>query len=356
MNKWIYILLSILISFGQQLVAQNSCDNIIEDASDLYSSGRYEECIAMLENGLNTCSLTKSRKENAYVILINANIEKDSLPGIDKNFRLLLKNNPAFKIKDYSGPDDFKKYYNNYYVYPKLSIGIRPHYCTPSILSTATYQIMPNIKNQTEYKTAPFFNTNFLLEFRAIEKISFFADAGYYTLNFNRELRNDYWIMESFEKLKFLQLDFGNKYYFLKSKKKFNFYMMGGFSNQYLKKSSLNLTQTKTVVNEVYSGIETKEYNFLSNFNSQKLRNPYVVSVLFGAGAVYRVGYFGIGADFRTSISANTLNNQSARFLEPDLINNFSYIDSDFRLIKTDYSLIITYSLYKVKRKKTGRS
>ncbi len=353
MNKWIYI--AILISCSQQLAAQNNCDNIIEDATDLYSSGRYEECIAMLENGLNTCSLTKSRKENAYVLLINSNIEKDSLPGIDKNFRLLLKNNPAFKIKDYSGPDDFKKYYNNYYVYPKLSIGIRPHYCVPTILIFSTYQVMPDIKNQTEYKTTSFINTNFFLEYRAIEKISFFADAGYFTLNFNRELRNDYWILNSFEKLKYLQLDFGNKYYFLKSQNKFNFYLLGGFSNQYLQKSSLNLTQSKTEVYDVYTGVETREYNFLSDFNTKTLRSPYVVSLLFGAGAIYRIGYFGIGLDLRTSISVNTLNNKTARFTETNLINNFSYIDSDFRLIKSDYSLIITYSLYKVKRKNSGR-
>ena len=351
MNKWIYI--TVLIICSQKLAAQNNCDNLIEDATELYSSGRYEDCINMLENGLNTCSLTKNRKEIAYVLLINSNIEKDSLPGIDKNFRLLLKNNPAFRIQDYNGPDDFKKYYNNYYVYPKLSIGIRPHYCTQKIWVNSTYQIMPDIKTQSDYKTTPFINTNFFLEYRIIEKISFFADAGYFTLNFRRELHNNYWSMESFEKLKFLQLDFGNKYYFLKSQRKFNFYMMGGFSNQYLKKSVLNLTQTKTVVNDIYTGVETKEYNFLSDFNSQNLRNPYVVSLLFGAGAIYRIGYFGIGLDIRTYISVNTLNNKAERFKEHDLINNFSYVDSDFRLHKSDFSLIITYSLYKVKKKKT---
>lgn len=351
MNKWIYI--SLLIICSQRLAAQNNCDNLIEEATELYSSGRYEECITMLENGLNTCSLTKNRRENAYVLLIYSNIEKDSLPGIDKNFRLLLKNNPAFRIQDYNGPDDFKKYYNNYYVYPKLSIGIRPHYCIPKIMVNATYQIMPDIKEQSDFKATPFINTNFFVEYRLLEKISFFADAGYFSVNFRRALQNNYWEMESFEKLTYLQLDFGNKYYFLKSQKKFNFYMMGGFSLQYLKKSVLNLTQTKTVVNDIYTGVETKEYNFLSDFNSQKLRNPYVVSLLFGAGAIYRLGYFGIGLDMRTYISVNTQNNGTKRFTEDDLINNFSYVDSDFRLIKSDFSLILTYSLYKVKKKKS---
>ncbi|MES2287123.1 MAG: hypothetical protein V4547_15635 [Bacteroidota bacterium] len=353
MKKWIYIIGLILC--GQNLAAQNYCDNIIEEATDLYNSGRYEDCIAMLENGLNTCSLSKNKKENAYVLLINSNIEKDSLPGIDRNFRLLLKNNPSFKIKEYTGLDDFSRKFNNYYVYPKLSFGIRPHYSIPRVQVSRSYQgqVTPNIKNDNDFKAKRFFNTNLILEYRAIEKISFFADAGFFIINYNRELelKDSLWKMTSTEESKYFQLGFGNKFYFLKSQKKFNFYLMGGFNNQYLRKSVLNIEQEKKEITNLYGGVDTKVESFEKKFTSDKLRNSYVVSVLLGTGITYRIGNFGLGFDIRTYISANTLNNKTSRFKEPNLIQKYNYIDSDTRLIKSDYSLVFTYLLYKVKKK-----
>lgn len=353
MKNWIYII-GLILCF-QKLAAQNPCDNIIEEATDLYNSGRYEDCINMLQNGLNTCSLSKNKKENAYVLLINSNIEKDSLPAVDKNFRLLLKNNPSFKIKEYSGLDDFSRKFNNYYVYPKLSFGIRPHYTIPQVWVTRSYQVMPGIINDSEFKTKKFFNTNFLLEYRAIEKISFFADAGYFSINFSRdlELKDSIWKMTSTEELRYFQLDFGNKFYFLKSQNKLNFYLMGGFSNLYLKKGVLNIEQEKKIVNNLYGNVDTYVEDYEKNFSSKILRNSYVVSILFGTGVMYRINNFGVGFDLRTYISVNTLNDRTYRFKADRLIKEYSYIDSDTRLVKSDFSLVFTYLLYKVKKKPT---
>ncbi|MES2395198.1 MAG: hypothetical protein V4549_04315 [Bacteroidota bacterium] len=351
MKNWIYIIGLILCC--QKLVAQNPCDNIIEEATDLYNSGRYEDCISMLENGLNTCSLSKNKKESAYVLLINSNIEKDSLPAVDKYFRLLLKNNPSFKIKEYTGLDDFSRKFNDYYVYPKLSFGIRPYYCIPNIVINGTYQVMSNIKNDAEFTTKKFSNTNIVLEFRAIEKISFFADAGYFSINFNRQLevKDSLWKMNSSEELRYFQLDFGNKFYFLKSQKKLNFYLMGGFSNLYLKKSILNIEQEKKIVDNLYGNVDTYVEDYEKNFSSKGLRNSYVVSILLGTGAMYRINNFGVGFDLRTYISVNTLNDRTHRFKADRLIKEYSYIDSDIRLAKSDFSLVFTYLLYKVKKK-----
>lgn len=353
MKKWIYIVGLILC--GPKLVAQNYCDNIIEEATDLYNLGRYEDCINMLENGLNTCSLSKNKKENAYVLLINSNIEKDSLPGVDKNFRLLLKNNPSFKIKEYTGLDDFSRKFNDYYVYPKLSFGIRPHYSRPNVMVTRSYQVMPGIINDSQFETDDFFNTNFLLEYRAIEKISFFADAGYFSINFSRalELKDSIWKMTSTEVLRYFQLDIGNKFYFLKSQKKLNFYLMGGFSNLYLKKSILNIDQEKKIVTDLFENKNILVKNFENDYSSKSLRNSYVVSILFGAGATYRINNFGVGFDLRTYISVNTLNDRTYRFKADRLIKDYGYIDSDTRLVKSDFSLVFTYLLYKVKKKPT---
>lgn len=353
MKKWIYI--SLLIFCGQNLASQTNCDNIIDEAADLYNSGNYDECINFLENGLNTCSLSKSKKEKAYVLLINSNIEKDSLQGIDKNFRLLLKNSPTFKIKDYNGIDDFKKYFNNYYVYPKLAIGIRPHYSSSVIVPFKIYQAMPDIKNENQYITSSYSGTNLCIEYRVLEKFSFFADAGFFTLDYHRQLENNYWLLKSSEKLNFFQLDIGNKRFY-RSQKKLNLYLMGGYSSLFLNKSELNLSKEITEVVDLYAGIDKlKDTYILDKFDSKKLRNKYVYSLFIGGGAIYRIGYIGIGLDYRTYFSLNTLNKKSARFNEPILVENYNYIDNDFRLFKTDFSIVFTYLFYQVKRKKIAQ-
>lgn len=126
---------------------------------------------------------------------------------------------------------------------------------------------------------------------------------------------------------------------------------MGGFNNQYLRKSVLNIEQEKKQITNLYGGVDTKVESFEKKYPSDKLRNSYVVSVILGTGITYRISNFGLGLDIRTYFSANTLNNKTARFKEPALIQKYNYIDSDTRLVKSDFSLVFTYLLYKVKKK-----
>ncbi len=134
MKNW-FLIIS-LLSCTAFSFAQTECNNLIEDAHDLYHSGNYDECIRKLEQGLKDCSLSKGKKEKAYILLINSNIEKDSMPSVDNYFKKLLLNNPTFKLKDYDGIDDFKTNFNNYYVFPKLSFGARLYYYLQRVLST----------------------------------------------------------------------------------------------------------------------------------------------------------------------------------------------------------------------------
>ncbi len=355
MSKWIYI--ALLIIFCQNLTAQNNCANLIEEATELYNGGNYDECIHRIENGLKTCSLSKRQKENAYILLVNSNIEKDSLGGIDKNFRLLLKNNPAFKISEYNGIDDFKKYYKNYYVYPKFSIGLRPHYSIPEISIDKIYKIQQNIENQNAYTTSPYFNANLIFDYRPLERIAFFADAGFFALNYSRTIKNSTWQMISNEKTSYFKLDVGNKFFF-KPQNKVSFYFMGGFSTQYLLKSELSVGDTVAEIIDLYNSSfdKPKDPYGPEIFDIKSQRNPRVYSLLLGSGAIYRIGYWGIGLDIRFYYSLNTINKKSERFsaiprLE-GLMQKYSYIDNDVRMSKTDFSIVLTYSLYKVKSNK----
>src|ERR1035437_957560 len=114
---------------GVGLAQENiNCDNAVDEASELYNAGKYDDCIQYLENVFVNCKLSKKKKEQAYELIINSNIEKDNLEATDKGFKNLLANNPAYNLKDYNGLDEFSTYFKEYYVYPKVAIGVRPYY------------------------------------------------------------------------------------------------------------------------------------------------------------------------------------------------------------------------------------
>lgn len=344
-----------LFLYGLKLFSQSDCNNIIENASDLYHSGRYEECVQLLENGLKNCYLSKNKKESAYILLINSNIEKDSTQAVDKYFRLLLLNNPAFKIKDYDGIDDFKNNYRNYYIYPKWAIGIRPHYCIMNIFAHKTYSVMPDAA-AGEYKVSKSVNTNLTLDYRLMEKWAQFMEIGYFNVNYNREIQNTYWHLKCREKTSYFQWDIGSKYFF-NAQEKFNFYISSGMSNWFLKKSDLTLLVTEKKTDNPYDS-GTDAYEEVTDggefdLKKEKQRNPYIAALLWGTGLVYRSGNIGYGIDTRYYWSINTLNNPSKRTENGDLIKKFAYLDDNFRMSKWNVSVTITYMFNKVKSKKT---
>ena len=354
MKKSIFIAFVIICSL--KLGAQTSCDNLIEEATDLYNAGHYEECINTLEKGMNTCNLSKYKKEKAYILLLNSNIETDSLAAIDKNFRFLLKNNPGFSIQDYNGLDDFYKYYNHYYVYPKLSVGIRVPRSFIKIIPEKFYSIIPDADNNSKFIASTDFKFNSFADYRINKKAVLFTDISAFTLSIDRDLVAKYCTVYSEEQSTYLQLDFGAKYFF-NVEKKINFFTEAGFSNQFLLISKITLNRTDSIVKSLYAGTdEIKEFSSLTDFNSKKLRNPYVYSLFLGAGAIYRVWPLGVGFDTRIYYSLNTLNNISSRFSKPELIRDYNYIDSDIRMVKFDVSVIVTYSWFKVESKRTERT
>jgi hypothetical protein len=352
MKKKVYALILFFTCLRLFAVGQTDCNNLIDDATDMYQSGRYDECIRLLEAGLKTCPLSKNKKEKAYILLINANIERDSIPAVDKGFKLLLLNNPAFKLKDYDGIDDFKSNFNNYYVFPKLAFGFRIHYRMPKISRDTSqfYSVMPNAEQPVKYKTTGRFNVGFMMDYRVNKAWAQFAEISYYAIGYDFETKNSYWTLNAHEDLSYVQWDIGTKYYF-NSYKKFNPYILGGMSNQFLLQShlTLNTEVTKVKPDSIYNAGINMDVKDNIKLKSSHLRNPYVPYILLGTGIMYKTGNMGYGLDFRFYTPLKNLNNSGNRFKEHTLIEKYGYIDNDFRMNRMDISFVVVYMFNKVK-------
>lgn len=353
MKNWVLII--VLLCAAKFSFAQTECDNLIEDANDLYHSGNYDDCIRKLEKGLKDCSLSKAKREKAFVLLINSNIEKDSMPSVDSYFKQLLLNNPAFKLKDYDGIDDFKTSFNNYYVFPKLSFGARIYYCFPKIKVNANYFVIPEVEPLKEYNVERVFSAAFMSDYRLTKRFTQFSELGYFRVVYNylAHTPNSSWKMNVDEKLSYIQWDIGTKLYF-NNYKRLNFCLMGGVSNHFLATSKLDIITTEKRPSNIYDNGPGDFENVstgIPDYNSRKLRNPYVPYFLFGGGGLYKFGNFAYGLDIRQYVKLKTINNPEKRIEEPDLLNSHSYMDSNFSLSRTDISLTAVYMFNKVKNK-----
>ncbi|MGB3947069.1 MAG: hypothetical protein WBM13_03730 [Bacteroidia bacterium] len=339
-------------------VAQPDCSSFVEKATELYNQGKYDECTSLIEGTLKDCPsimISKSTKEKAYVLLINCYIEKDSIPAVESNFKKLLKNNPAFKIKDYSGVDDFKIYHNSYYTLPRLTVGARLYYSKNKmgVKKEGEYSIKTNVQNNTVYAVDNNYGFSVTGELRPFNKIGLFADYGIWNLDYRRNINNSQWSLFYKEKVRYMHLDLGAKYY-LNYKQKLNAYLSGGFNNLFILNSELDVSVKETIVssidynNNLSSQIVEKGR---LGFDSKKLRAPLVLSLYCGAGFIYRIGKTGIGLDYRSIFIGSSINSKKNRFEEPSLIETYGYVDNDTFLKRKIISLTFVYMFNQVRQK-----
>ncbi len=343
----LFFVLNVLPFLGERsgalLLAQDTtnCDNAIDEAAELYNAGKYDNCISFLENAIKTCKLSKKKREKAYELIINSNLEKDNLAASDSGFKNLLHNNPMYDIKDYNGLDEYLKLYSNYYVYPKISLGIRLLYAKPFIKASKVFDVIPDANYNAKYNMEKFYNAALFFDYRIKEKISLYADASQFTINYNRELSNEYWKLNYKEKLNIIELNLCMKYHF-NTQKKLNYYIYGGIGNQLITSNKISFNQERKMVdpyNETISFSKTS----LVDFNSSLLRNKYQFSAIIGAGLTYRIGHIGVGADVRVNQTINHLNDRNTRFYESLLIRDYSYIENNMRLRKIEAAVNICY-------------
>lgn len=366
-----YILVFIFSCFSQLILAQSDCNNLLDDATELYHSGKYSDCVELLEKGLKDCPLSAAKKEEAYILLINSNIEKDSIQAVDRNFKLLLLNNPAFRLKDYTGTDEFKSSYRDYYIFPRLAVGMRVHYRMADLrMDTANY-IVKNLRYESAPKVKNRFNVSYLLDLRLNSAWAQFTELSYYAVSYEMVLKQKYFKQTIEENISMAQWDIGTKYYF-NSYNKLNPYLTIGMSNQFITTARLDIFNNETLINpdEIYNPDETVAYSeavaktkATLRVDSKSMRRPYIPYIIAGSGILYKQGKFGYGIDLRYYIPLATINNPGSRFDEPNpvgdnkqkLIGDYRYIDNDFRLTRTDISFMIVYMIFNEAKKKSPK-
>jgi hypothetical protein len=133
------------------------CDKKLEEAQNLYASGLYFETEKLLNEILSECSLSKIGKQDAYELLIRAQLETDKVMEADTVFRKLLKRFPNYKPNNNRVEEIYIQTFNHYQIIPKITFSVYFEAISPILKNTETFNTVNfDFNYETSYQAVGF--------------------------------------------------------------------------------------------------------------------------------------------------------------------------------------------------------
>lgn len=358
MKKLIVLFLILIgstsISTGQNLGAivsslKSNGEEALQTAGELYNNGDYDGCISLLDSVSKNAWLTKKGRENIYTLKSKALLEKDEISQAEDVVYKILKKNPNYELIEENNNEDFNRLVKRFYVTPKFSLGVKNAVMNFNFTSTKTYSILEKVDYNVPYlKYGNGWYTNYYgwMEIQPFKSISFNFDLIYYTIGYYRVLTSNTrdWNLYYSENLTFLEIPTYVKKSF--NVKNFLFNINGGIGYLYLTNSKANVSLTYTE-----GAVDKSIYHNEIDITSLRKKNNF--EWLAGGSIGYKIRNIRIYLDVRYFGGFANAVNPSQRNSNTELINEYSYVDNDFKYNKAleigaSISYIFKHSVKKV--------
>jgi tetratricopeptide (TPR) repeat protein len=352
-NKAFYIIF-ILLCLNSMLHAQDiNCATSVKESEDLYKNGHYERAISLLDSTLKQCSLSKREKEDAYIILAQANLEKENYTEANRLLIKILNNDPNFKLKENVYQEDFYSYFNRIRIRPMINAGLKLGVNFPSFSIKNVYSVYSTSKYGQAYSIKPGMQYGGFIEWQFANKISIVGEGFFSRMFYSRTIpgtSSDSLMIDYSEALKSVETSIYLKKYFSKKQIKPFVYCGAYFSKLTAATGNIELTYN---LKDVITPDIDQYYLSKSNINMLELRNAKRNGMVLGTGISYKFKNFLIFADagYRFDIGKYLNNISNAHKIE-ELSYRYYFIDNDVMLRRWDLSFSVSYILkYSVKSK-----
>ncbi len=328
-----------------------NCATAIKEADEMYREGNYDNAIQLLKTAFKECKLSKREKEDAYLILAQAYLEKEQYTEADQLFIKLLNNDPNFKLKDSLYQDDFYTYYNRIKIRPLFSAGLKlglnfPHYAIKNLYS------VNNANNYSlAYKPEVGYSYGAFAEWQFHNNISFVTDNDFSKMGYSRTINGsdvNKSILNYSEVLKSFETSLYVKKYFLHKQFK-PFVYLGGYYT-HLNNATSNVELTYKLKDNITPDVDDYYLN-KSNVDMIGMRNTNRFGAISGIGVSYKTKniLLSAAASYRVDVGKN-LTNSANRYQNEDLLYTYYYIDNNVNLSRVDITFSVGYILkYSVK-------
>ena len=344
------ILLLLIIGIGNNIYAESNnvsdsvtCTQKLNKAKKVYDAGKITE----VESYLTDCikdGFTKEERMQALRLLILSFLFQDEHDKAEKNLLLLLKEDPEYVLNPAIDPAEFYELYNSYRTLPVLNIGLTGGLNTTHISEQKAYSVGSESSDKSKYKSRFGFQGGIVADILLYKNFQVNTGVLLTLNNFtytNSFLYNKATTLTSKEGQMWMDVPLALKYNIGKGKMKL-FVLGGGMFGMLLSDNSKLSRENDD------NSSAAKE----SSEPFKKIRNPYTVSALVGAGVRYKVGYGYIFLDARYSIGLKNVANVKNRFYTKNGDNLFyyGYVSSDFTVNNLMISIGYMKSLYKPKK------
>jgi tetratricopeptide (TPR) repeat protein len=344
------LLISSIAGYSQKDV---NCTMAIKDAEEIYKEGNYDQVIQLLNSALKECNLSKREKEDAYLLLAQAYLEKEKFDEANNLFIKILNNDPNFKLKENLYQEDFYTYYNKIKIRPMFSAGIKLGVNYPQYTIKNLYQINSSANYSSAYQPTIGYSYGAFAEWQFLDNFSLGTENSFSKMGYTRTIKGrdvNKTVLNYNEVLKSFETTLYIKKYFLHKQFKPFVYVGGYYSH--LDQAKGNVELTYKLKDNITPDVDNYYLN-KSNINVLNMRNANRQGVVSGLGISYKTKNIVISADasYRVDMGKH-LTNKNNRFKNEDLLYKYYYIDNDVNLSRVDVSISVSYIFkYSVKSK-----
>ncbi len=326
----------------------------LKEAEDKFGMGHFEEASSITNELLNDNGLTRIEREQALLIAAKINLELDKTDTVDARIVSLLRLSPNYKVNPLTVQQDLLKFFQKYYVIPRVSISIQANRNTAYFKQVNPYKIMSRIEDNSAYGLDARFGGGLkaFYSFRYHFLIGLGVELNEFA--YTRELKGPDNLKISYsEKLSFIEipLTLGKRFTLSNRYNVFGSCLVTGA--KMLVQSSLANISSNYPIYVAGSLTEVLEEGVLEQKSINRLdeRNDlYRFGVAFELSKQFDDFMFGLGAGYH--FTNDLINNTEKRYSNENLLYNYNYLDDDFKFEYLQIYFTASYTLkYSIKKK-----
>jgi hypothetical protein len=322
---------------------QTSCAQTLRLARSTYEQGRLHELPELLKNCL-AGGFTKSEKVEAYKLLTLSYLYLEEPEKADEAMLNLLQTDHYFEINPAVDPAEFVALYKTFRTTPIYRFGIKagPNASWPNLISSNSAS-----DGKGEYTYKPGFQVGAALEIPLTDKLVLNPELQFQSKSFSYSQKgaegtvDTIFTISSIEKQNWISLPVTLQY--LIGKSKLHPYVALGASVDYL----ITASQTPHKVREGYQDIKEESIDIL------KQRKKINYNLIASAGIKYQITGGFLVADVRFIYGLPALNDKSMIYANPQIYNNYNFVDGIFRQASISLSVGYVYNIFNPKKKKS---
>jgi hypothetical protein len=323
------------------------CDDRLDKARKLFDAGKLEK----VESTLQPCmekGFNNNQKTEAYQIIILTQQYDNRPADAEATFLELLGHDPEFEVNEANTPQELLHLMEKHHAPPLWSAGV----VFGGVISNARRSVSYSTgDSKNETKTYSPDGTGYVIGLRVNRFITTDIEIGGEIQLMRQKFKSTsdqfgFATIESSETQDWVQLPIMGTYDF--SHGKWEPFVRLGVVPAFL--VSANATLKRLDNTENLGAVTGPDIDMLPQ------RNTFNVASLFGAGVKYKIPRAFLILEVRHSWYFLNQVETSQRYGNPELLNQYLYVDDDFNLGNIQILLGFTYSFHKIKTRKKSKS